>query len=172
MIMVSKIFYRTVAVVCFLDVSVVWLDSVRQTTLNKLFEKKKVKRFKRLVRVFELFVLLSLLAFIIRLITTNGRSYNIFISIIMAVLAATLVVLFFYGRSRIISVLLPTTEKTKVKTQSDIAAAKYVFTIRATAAAVIFANLGVLAIQIYSIVMIQNFPDLVAANNSSVIHTL
>lgn len=160
------VFFRTLAVVAFLDISLVWLDAVHRATIGRVLEKQRFRRIYIIVRLSELSVLLGLVIFISRLILSNGRTYNVSLSVITLLSACLVIFLFAYGRYRITTILSkPANEKLTEKEKEN---QKLLKIVRNFSTVIFVSNLGVIATQLYFILEVINFEDFLESNNNAV----
>lgn len=152
------------AIITFLDVCLVWLESTRTTALNRDRRKQNILRFRWFVRTLEVTYFLILFLLVILLISTNGASYSVAPSVFAFLMSSFLVVLYGVGRSRLQFHFVTsrlTTYNPKSRALWNI--------IRRVSTVVIASNVGVIFVQLYSIITIQKFEDLVGAYNDPVL---
>lgn len=165
---ITFVLLQALAVIGFLDISVVWIGSSRAGTLNRRLRKKEFRRFKYIVRILELSYFITLLTISIRLAKTSGQSYSLLNSILVFSLSFLIIVLFILGRRGLRAIL-----SVKSGTLSlDPKVKRYWSTIRNVSSVVIAANFGILLVQVFYMLQVQNFNELVKANNNTVVLSL
>lgn len=111
-----------------------------------------------------------LLAIALSLVITNGESYTVIDSVMVLLLALIISISFAYGRCRLREILSANFIVSDAKQRKE--TIHYLTIIQRTSTIVIVANLGIIVAQIYSVIKIQNFEQLIQANNDPVSVTL
>ena len=96
--MISFVFLQSLAVVNFLEVSVVWMKLSQSIMLNRVETKRKFKRFKKVIRAVEFGYFWVSLGIAISIAKTNRKSYNILRSVFVFITAVGTTSLYIVGR--------------------------------------------------------------------------
>lgn len=164
--MISFVFYRSFAVASFLDVSLVWIESSRLASQTRSKRMMKLARWRRMLRSLEAIFFIFMLGLTVSLVVTKGESYTILDSILVLSLSLAVFASFLYGRYRL-SYIFEMELISASKKQRD-EEAKYLEIIKRTSTLIIVANLGIIAAQLYFVMKIKDFNDLVRSNNDPV----
>lgn len=165
--LISYVLYRALTVICFLDVSLLWIESSKVSSYQPRERKQRLVKWYRVLRTVEVAIFIILLGITISLVLTNGQSYSIADSVLVLTLSMMITLAFAYSRYRLRAILskplMSYDDKRKQETQ------EYLSVIRQLSTFIIIANLGIIVTQIYSVVKIRNFDSLVQANNEPVL---
>lgn len=167
---VSLVLYRSLAVICFLDVGIVWIETSRLITMRRSIRRVKFDRFIRFLRIIEGMILFAAVIACIRILHSTGNSYNITVTVLLLIVSVFLVSLFIIGRYRLHSQLTQPvgTKNSKQDNKEDRLSSEYAYLIRTTSIIVIIASSSVAAAQLYSLISIHNFEAQIQSNNDIV----
>lgn len=168
--LVTYVLYRLLTVICFLDVSLVWIDATRLSSETRYDRKARLARWRRNLKRFEFVVFLVLLTQTIALVASSGQSYNVGDAVLVLLLSLIIAVAFAYGRFKLRLVLLST--KSTMNGKKGAKTGQYLKIITRTSFLVIAANVGIIITQLFSVISIRSFEDLVLANNDPVTSSL
>lgn len=141
-----------------------WIESGKAATLNRRVRKKQFLRFKYTIRAVEMLYLFALLIITIRLQRTTGQSYSVITSVFVFLLSVLTILLYIWGRNGLKSVLNLNAEKLTLDPHSN----SYWAVIRNVSTVVIAANIGICGVQLFLMIRVKNFQELVQANNDTV----
>lgn len=162
--LLTQTLFHSLAIVCFLDVSIIWLEASRIAGLNRRSRDMRSRRFKKMIRLIEAFFFIFSMNFVIRLAFTDGQSYSNFLSILIAVASLLIALLFTIGRLRLRTMLSRAVAKLSV----DQASSRYSALIRNVSTVVILSNIGVFLGQLYVSYRVTDIEALVTSKNDPV----
>lgn len=151
------------AIITFLDVSLTWLESTMSTALNRDRRTQSIRRFRLFVRAIEVTYFFILFLLVVLLINSNGSSYSVAQNVFTFLLSFFIVTVYCIGRNRLQFHFV-----TSRLTTYDPSSKALWKVIRNVSTVVIAANVGVLFVQMYSMIEITRFEDLVDAYNDPV----
>lgn len=147
------------AIIIFIDVSVLWIQSAQSNILNKVKRARDVYRFKVFIRVLEVSIFVVIAIVYSFFVSDAQDDYNVFPSLVILLLSVFVLVLYITGRTKLRFFFVTT------KLTGEASVNKIWIEIKRVSAVIIVASVGVVIVQIYSIATIQNFDDYVDSAN-------
>ena len=161
--MISFVFLQSLAVVNFLEVSVVWMKLSQSIMLNRVETKRKFKRFKKVIRAVEFGYFWVSLGIAISIAKTNRKSYNILRSVFVFITVVGTTSLYIIGRTWLSVIFTLQASKNDANRVID----KYWQFVRNVSTIVIVANTGVIITEVYTMASVRDFDELVEARKDS-----
>lgn len=155
--------YRCAALICFLDIGILWIESSRLVSGTRKQRLEKFNRFRMFIRIMELLLLSSAIMNGVFLTIMSAEGYWIFDDVLLCATSIIIICLFSIGRYRLTAIL----SKGKRFNCLDPKLLEYSITIRKIAMFVVLANIGIIIAQMYKLSSVHNYEDLIRSNNES-----